>query len=57
MDLFARSVLQRLYSLKSEVMAGLSHSAFPNIIKITRKELNRRLGGMVVIIEDDEEEK
>ena len=29
----------------------------PNIIKITRKELNRRLGGMVVIIEDDEEEK
>ena len=29
MDLFARSVLQRLYSLKSEVMAGLSHSAFP----------------------------
>ena len=29
MDLFARSVLQRPYSLKSEVMAGLSHSAFP----------------------------
>ena len=25
MNLFARSVLQRLYSLKSEVMAGLSH--------------------------------
>nr|DAG39796.1 MAG TPA: hypothetical protein [Caudoviricetes sp.] len=29
MNLFARSVLQRLHSLKSEVMAGLSHSAFP----------------------------
>ena len=28
----------------------------PNIIKITRKELNRRLGGMVVIIDDEEEE-
>lgn len=27
----------------------------PNIIKITRSELNRRLGGMVVIIEDEEE--
>ena len=27
----------------------------PNIIKITRKELNRRMGGMVVIIEDEEE--
>ena len=28
----------------------------PNIIKITRKELNRRLGGMVVIIDDEEKE-
>ncbi|GEM_PF-4208330 len=25
----------------------------PNIIKITRSELNRRLGGMVVIIDDE----
>lgn len=29
----------------------------PNIIKITRKELNKRLGGMVVIIDDDDEDE
>ncbi len=26
----------------------------PNIIKITRSELNRRMGGMVVIVDEDE---
>ena len=29
----------------------------PNIIKITRKELNKRMGGMVVIIDDDDEDE
>ena len=28
----------------------------PNIIKITRSELNKKLGGMVVIIEDEDED-
>ena len=51
--LTAASVREGLRIFHKEQPDGVT----PNIIKITRKELNRRLGGMVVIIEDDEEEK
>ena len=41
MDLFARSVLQRLYSLKSEVMAGLSHLSLIHIFNTVCSENSR----------------